>query len=273
MAQKSGVLDHVFFARKRKIEDKSIKIPVYPNLQCGISEPWMINLLRNVMPHREGAFIDIGANLGQTLVKVQAVAPEIQYVGFEPNPICVFYLWELIKLNEWHNCTIVPAGLYPENKILNLECIGDKDADSGASIIHNFRSNRQITKTIPVPVLNYQSIQNTLEIGPVGFIKIDVEGAELDVVETLRPLIEKNKPILLVEILPVHKAENIERKKRQEELLRILKSLKYKVFRIQKKNGEFFELVPINDIGIHGDLDLCDYIMVPCEISDSFMPE
>ena len=41
-------------------------------------------------------FIDVGVNVGQTLLKLKSISSEINYLGFEPNPNCVNYLKNLI---------------------------------------------------------------------------------------------------------------------------------------------------------------------------------
>jgi len=50
----------------------------------------MIDLLKKILLLKDGVFIDIGMNLGQTLIKLKCVDPNIRYFGFEPNPGCVY---------------------------------------------------------------------------------------------------------------------------------------------------------------------------------------
>jgi hypothetical protein len=57
-----------------------------------LSEPWMVDALRRLLFLRPGAaFVDVGVNIGQTLLKLKSLAPDIVYVGFEPNPFCALY--------------------------------------------------------------------------------------------------------------------------------------------------------------------------------------
>ena len=49
----------------------------------------MIDILKIVLPIENKKFIDVGVNIGQTLLKLKSVSSEIDYIGFEPNPICV----------------------------------------------------------------------------------------------------------------------------------------------------------------------------------------
>ena len=60
---------------------------------------WKTDLIKRLVSPDDGAFIDVGANVGQTLLDILSSHPTAQYIGFEPNPSCVFYLQSLIKLN------------------------------------------------------------------------------------------------------------------------------------------------------------------------------
>jgi FkbM family methyltransferase len=83
----------------------------------------MADLLRQLLPTREGLFIDVGVNLGQTLVKVKDIDPERSYLGFEPNPSCVAFTERMIPALGLRNCRTVPAGLSSETGIVELAMI------------------------------------------------------------------------------------------------------------------------------------------------------
>lgn len=96
----------------------------------------------------------------------------------------------------------------------------------------------------------------------VGIVKIDVEGAELEVVKSLLNLIERDKPIILIEVLPVHSDENAFRKDRQEELEKIFTV----ILRVEKTRANTYSgLRHVEKIGIHSDLTQCDYVVVTNE--------
>jgi FkbM family methyltransferase len=254
-----------------KIQNRNIKIPLILKLRCDWSEVWMIGLLENLLQVQEGVFLDVGVNLGQTLIKVKAIAPQRKYIGFEPNPACVFYIKELIKANQFVDCTIFPVGLFTEDTVLTLDCINDTEVDSAASLIKNFRPDHAVYHQLMVPVLRFQSITNALNIQTVGIVKIDVEGAELEVVKTLYPLLTEQRPLVLLEILPVYSVENMMRKERQEELEQLFEQLNYSFYRVSKTiNDEFIGLGKIEKIGIHSNLNQCDYIVIPDELIAKF---
>lgn len=246
-----------------------IKLNGYNNLF--MSEIWMVEILNHLINDKmvSKKFIDVGVNIGQTLLKLRSVSQKMDYLGFEPNPLCVFYTNELIKANSLinkSNTTLYPVGISTNNEVLSLNLFSESEMDSSASIIEEFRDDRIIQK-MHVPVLNANTIEGKTNIFKnVGIIKIDVEGAELEVLKSLKDVINKERPFILIEILPIYKSENEFRIKRQNEIESIFNELNYSIYRIEKKNNiSFSNLKRIETIEIHSDLELCDYVISPKE--------
>ena len=57
------------------IDGRAVAIPVSAGLMAELTEPWMLALLRQLMGMAPGAFIDVGVNLGQTLIKAKTIDP------------------------------------------------------------------------------------------------------------------------------------------------------------------------------------------------------
>ena len=197
--------------------------------------------------------------------------PQWKYVGFEPNPACCFYIRELIELNGFENCMIVPIGLMNRDGLLQLDFFSGNCADSMASLIEGFRPNKSIHHRMLVPVFRFDSISSVCGLDDIGFIKIDVEGAEVEVIESLRNKIHVHRPVIILEILPVYESSNAVRRKRQGRLLSLLRSLDYVLFRVKKRDSQVYSgLQEIDTIGIHSDLACCDYVAIPEERKERF---
>ncbi len=252
------------YYRKIRVNGKNISVPSIRGVTCEVSEPWMISLLGKVLQGQNGAFLDVGVNVGQTLVKVKALDPNREYIGFEPNPVCVSYIQELIKANDFKNCTLFPIGLFTEDCILSLDLFSDDTTDSSASLIGNFRPSIEIRSRIFVPVFRFDSVAKLMKNERIGIVKIDVEGAELEVVKSLSNVIVRDKPIILIEVLPVYTEENNSRKNRQDELEQIFAEAGYAILRVDKTSANALSgLRHIEKIGIHSDVTQCDYVIVP----------
>ncbi len=266
----SGILSALNFTVPRRFDNKKISIPHINGLKVGISgEPWMLDLLKKILPKRQGgAFIDVGVNLGQTLIKLKAAEPHRQYIGFEPNPICVSYVQKLIAANTYQNCTLIPAGLFPDSQILQLNLYQTNDDDSSASMITELRPVNEIKQTMYVPVTEFDKVAALLNLDEIGFIKIDVEGAELEVFETLLQVITSWRPMILVEILPVRDELDTIKIARQEKIEKMFRNLDFDFYRINKTSkAKFTHLGKITAIGLHSNNLLRDYLIAPTEMA------
>ncbi len=226
-----------------------------------LPEPWMTDVLLKFRPFFGGHFVDVGINVGQTLVKVHALFDEIKYIGFEPNSSCVHYLQELIKINGLVGYTVLPIAVGAKTEMLKLNFFASDSSDSAASIIERFRPNSKEDHFIYVPVFNFQAVANFLPTSPNSIVKIDVEGAELDVLLGLQDWIKSNQPLILIEILPVYSEKNTERLKRQDRIEELMHTLNYKISRIKK--GVPVHLESLDSIGIHSIIEDCDYVFYP----------
>jgi len=267
------LIDHINLVSTISLNDTLIKIPVlkrtgYTNLF--ISEPWMVQLIEKLAAKKKGTFIDVGVNIGQTLIKMQsAISGGMDYIGFEPNPSCVRYTNELIKINNFIDCKIIPAGIADKSRTLDLHFFSDDPSDSCASIIKDFRANQDTVKSTQVQVIGGEELQKLLLNKEVSIIKVDVEGAELEVLQGLKPTIQKSQPAILCEVLPAYDETNTVRITRQESIMALLSELNYSIHRIHKQeNNRDVELERIDGFGIHGDLSWCDYVFAPNRVDD-----
>lgn len=254
------------------VNNKKVKIPIRSSLgyeHMHVFEPWMLSLLKRLKPVFTGAFVDIGVNIGQTLIKVQSVFENPQYVGFEPNPFCVAYVNEMIKLNKWQDCNIIPTGISKSTEILKLRFFYSENIDSSASIIENFRDDQSVDHFMYIPVVREESVKMLLPDVKNCLLKVDVEGAELEVIAGLQNWIQNQRPLVIAEVLPVYAKENTFRLERQLELESCLKKMNYKIARIDKQNIALHE---INEIGIHGDVEKSDYVFYPSEFREKISP-
>ncbi len=253
-----------------RLAGKRVRVPfVRGTALAGADELWMYDLLKRVLKLVDGSFVDVGVNVGQTLVLVKGIDPTRDYVGFEPNPYCVAYVLDLIRLNRFEQCALVPAALHREDGVLSLDLYHPYSADGTASVVSGFRSERNVDRKICVPALRFATVARGLTTTTrIGVVKIDAEGAELDVLIGLQEVFQRDHPVLVLEVLPVYSAENVGRIRRQEAVEELLRGWGYCLFRIKKDGRRFVGVNSVERIGIHGDLTRCDYVSVPCERLD-----
>lgn len=223
----------------------------------------MTTLLQKIIPVQEGLFVDVGANIGQTMLKVKSLAPKMEYLGFEPNPTCNHYLELLIEKNNLSSTRVIPVGIAGANGIEVLVRYNRRLSDSTASIVPGFRSAAKICGEMDIPIYDLSTIKQSVDFSRLSVLKIDVEGAELEVLREFKEEIIENQPLILLEILPVYSMKYKNRLERQQEIERMVAELNYLFYRIDLKNGKYDGVSVVMRIGIHSDLDKCDYILIP----------
>lgn len=267
LLRKLKLLKYLNFIISINVNNRPIKTPVNSGVGVSylwLSEPWMISILNQISIEENSTIIDVGVNIGQTLVKLKSVYSEFNYVGFEPNPACVHYTEKLVEANNWKNIQIVPAGLAESFGVTILEHYSQDETDSSASIVSQYRASQEVFKKDIVTVIGSEQAQKFWLEEKVSLIKIDVEGAELGVLKGLEQTIIKHKPIVLIEILPVYSEENKERKANQDAIQNLINQIQYKIYRIHKNSDNSFKKIDfIEKFGIHSNLDWCDYILAP----------
>jgi len=256
---------------KIKLNKNEIIIPLQGKIgfnNLTISESWMIDIFEKLDFKKDKIFIDVGVNIGQTLIKLKTVYSDMAYVGFEPNSSCVYYVESLIKQNGWDNIHLVPSGISENVGLGILEHYADDITDSSASIVSNYREGSKVYQRDIVTLLDVKTVENIWKKKKISAIKIDVEGAELGVLKSFEDILKRDRPYLLVEILPVYDNQNKERLDNQMTIEKILTDLEYSIYRINKDSENKLESIKlIESIGIHSNLDWCDYIFSPKELN------
>ncbi|HVF95505.1 MAG TPA: FkbM family methyltransferase [Sphingomonas sp.] len=159
-------------------------------------EPHMNVVIRDVLEARPGAFIDVGVNTGQTLMKVLEADPDRRYVGFEPQVGCCFFVQRFIVDNALNNAQVLCMGLGDEDALVPFysEGVVDEMASTLAS------SGRRASGAIVVR--RGDAALAELGVDRVSVIKIDVEGAETQVLRGLRQTFVDHRPACFFEVNP-----------------------------------------------------------------------
>ncbi|MFH5804411.1 FkbM family methyltransferase [Alienimonas sp. DA493] len=278
IARKVGALRALNFTAATTVTGRRYRVPVrgqlgWRNTQPGGNDPWREPLMRAALG-APGAFLDVGANVGQTLMHVLALDPGRRYVGCEPNAACVDYLHRLVDANNLSGCTIVPTGLSDRNGLLTLHDHGDHSAI--ASVVDGFRPESFYTRTVHVAVLRGDAVADSLGIEKLAAVKVDVEGGELEVMSGLTETLKRDRPPVFCEILPVlepgHDTDALHdfRSDRQNRLLAHMRELGYRCWRT-RHDGVVEPIDPQTGIEPHADLSKCDYLFLRTESAEEFL--
>lgn len=165
-------------------------------------EPHMQRVLADLLRDRDGAFVDVGANYGQTLALLLAIDPARRYIGFEPQLACCQCIDQFIADNRLSHMQVMPLALSDANATARFhvshpgDLLGSLDPahhalQSGATTFHTWVSTRVGDEVLA-------------EIGAnrIALVKVDVEGAEHRVLQGLARTLATQRPALVFEFLP-----------------------------------------------------------------------
>jgi FkbM family methyltransferase len=240
-------------------------------------EPWLDLIFKSVLHCREGAFLDVGANLGQTMFKILALDSTRRYIGLEPQIACCLMTQRFLDENHIKNFSILPVGLFNVNRMMKIHG-GRSDYAAIASVVEGFRPDSFYSSDRYVCLRRGDDVVSELRLSSICGIKIDVEGAELEVFQGLEDTIEKTLPFLIFEVLNhflVVTGDKLDdrtlkfRESRIESLEQLLRHQGYEIFNILPGN----QLSRVHQIqpAVSNDLSLTNYVAAPTSGIDTFL--
>ncbi len=141
--------------------------------------------------------IDIGANVGIWTSFLANELGETSIIhAFEPNPGAIKFLKNLVRMNSLENIKLHELALSNSEGEVQLHLNNLEDADVYASMQPG-RTTNYIQVQSNTLDKSLQLLGSDLEI---GFIKIDVEGFELEVLQGSEKTLRRHKPDICLEV-------------------------------------------------------------------------
>ncbi|MEO8172556.1 MAG: FkbM family methyltransferase [Sediminibacterium sp.] len=170
---------------------------------------WRIRVLKNekafryftAMINREGAILDIGANIGITTVHLAKQHPGSAIYAFEPVPENYRTLEKMIAYYKLVNVQVFTTALGDTTGVIKM--IMPKMAGSrmqGLSHVNEMENDEEIGNRYSVPLQKLDDIPDLQQVQAISAIKIDVENFEYYVLKGAEALIKKHKPIVFCEL-------------------------------------------------------------------------
>src|SRR5215203_1726057 len=227
-----------------------ISVPKYNyKVLCPIKKEEIINMtireddiIEHFTPKEGDVVVDIGANIGRyTIISSKRVGANGKVVAIEAHPGNFEMLKSNIKLNQLTNVIPLNYAAYSKETKINLYL---PDEQSGYTMHHSIMSNYVFTKykdktedkfvEVSANTLDYLLQLN--EITDVNWVKIDVEGAEFEVLKGASNVLSKSKDIAL--LIEVHGLDN------HRPILEFVSSYNFKIeFEKSNKTGDWRHIV------------------------------
>jgi len=144
--------------------------------------------------HEKSNCVDVGAHRGEVLHWFLKDAPHGTHFAFEPLPFLFKFLKR--KYRSKANCKLYPIALYDEKGTASFNYVISNPAYSGLKKrSYDTKNERDTTIEVETDVLD-NIIPSNLKI---DFMKLDVEGAELNVLKGAKRILKEHHPTVVFE--------------------------------------------------------------------------
>jgi len=173
----------IFYGYKFYVPDYSAWVILNENCENEI-----FSILRSRI-NNNTIFVDIGAHVGKYTIPLANLCKKV--IAIEADPTNAEYLIKNVELNKISNVKIFNCACYSSNGYVYF----DTNKSSNVKKIVDYGKSK-------VRAMTLDDIFNSIELDKQNInivIKIDVEGAEYDVLLGARNIIEKYKPTIICE--------------------------------------------------------------------------
>ena len=142
--------------------------------------------------------VDIGANIGLSAMFFSSLLPRSRVLALEPSRRNFQYLKQNLSQN---NLSMVSARqVAASNQVGTLRLHEEPDFGAGSYVVSEQHSAGVTASPIEVEAKPLDQVVAEERLERVDFIKIDVEGSELDVLDGMQDTVRRFKPIIFMEI-------------------------------------------------------------------------
>lgn len=197
----------LFISKKQIVKRKNINWSLDLNegidlsiFLFGSSERKIFNLQKLLNLNSRLFFLDIGANIGSVSLTLAKLFSNCKIYSFEPT----YYAYKKLKTNLSLNKDLKDKIFINQLFVSNIK--KPKKVWSSWSLSNKKNNHKNHKGSLKLIKKNsYISIDDFIKrnkIKKIDFIKIDVDGYELDVLRSGSKFFKQNKPIIFIEIAP-----------------------------------------------------------------------
>lgn len=141
-------------------------------------------------------FVDVGAHIGYfSLMAALKIGNRGCVFAFEPAPVNFHLLLRNINLNKFQNITAIRKAVFDKKKKINLYF---SKTNTGDHRVFDSGDNRNFLKIEAINLDDFFDKRNER----IDFIKIDVQGSEIKVLEGMKKILKKEKLKMFIEFWP-----------------------------------------------------------------------
>lgn len=159
-------------------------------------ENWLWPVLDRLLP-QDGVLLDVGAHVGRWSIRMASRAARV--LAVEADPRTAKTLRRHLVMNDIDNVDVFEVAAWDRQAALTLADPNERTDGGGTRTVPDAEPNGHPT-VMAMRLDRYRPILQTLsKLRRLDLIKIDVEGADIHVLQGLRGLLEKYRPAILLE--------------------------------------------------------------------------
>jgi FkbM family methyltransferase len=167
----------------------------------------LLPLLARCVP-QDAVVFDVGAHAGQFTKLFARLASSGQVYAIEPGSYARSILRAAVWTRRLRNVAIVPVALGAENRLARLNMPVKASGAVGFGLSHlgapESRWSRVAIETVAQTTID--DLADALALDRLDFVKADIEGGELRMLEGAQHALERFRPRLLIELSDAHLA-------------------------------------------------------------------
>jgi FkbM family methyltransferase len=139
--------------------------------------------------------IDIGANIGTTVFPLAKQFPNARFIAVEPHPLPAARFIQNCQLNALQNVELISAAIAPTADLIKIYTC---PTNSGGHRVTGFEGRADVLassslNSISIPSLPLHLLFSRCQVEHCDILKVDVEGFEYQVLESLGDLLTPQK--------------------------------------------------------------------------------
>lgn len=226
-----------------------------------------------------GLVCDVGVNTGQTLLELFGQGISVKrYYGFEPNPTALAIVERLVGLNSlFGGVALMPWACSSVDTPLRFFAI--VETDSGATLNPSIRPDwYDNMEGAFAASYRLDTVASLMELCRHFFLKIDVEGGELEVLQGAEKILAQWRPIIQCEVLHAHRdSELAANNQHKTDLAALLARFGYLIYqcRLSVPGARLEDLLPLDYFPssiYQKSPHTCDYLFLPRELRTRLFP-
>ncbi len=279
-----SIAQRVMLSTPCRVAGQRFQVPVIAgaglaNMSIGPNDIALMRAAHHVLAHCRGAVIDVGCNIGHFMQLCLLAGRTRRYVGFDISLACCSYVERFIQDNRLPAHQVFAVGLSDRTGVQHY--LTDGAFDVCASLCRESHQAGRFTGSGAVMTERGDTILAAMNLDEIALIKIDVEGAEPQVLRGLRKTISRARPYVIFEVLSyAHflsqqgdrddlRAVAEQRRRNALEIDRFFRQHDYLIYRLQDEGG--LEPRPTVDPEGYSDDTSADHLALPREKAAQFL--